>query len=61
VDLVVQMLLETDMTISQIAYELGWPSEKHIAREFKAIKGVTPLAFRKLHTRLALSSPTSRR
>jgi len=61
VDLVVQMLLETDMTISQIAYELGWPSEKHIAREFKAIKGVTPLAFRKLHTRLALSSPAGPR
>lgn len=32
VDLVVQMLLETDMTISQIAYALGWPSEKNIAR-----------------------------
>ncbi len=54
VDLVVQMLLETDMTVSQIAYELGCSSEKHIAREFKAIKGVTPLAFRKQHTRLAV-------
>lgn len=54
VDLVVQMLLETDMTVSQIAYELGWSSEKHIAREFKAIKGVTPLVFRKQHTRLAV-------
>lgn len=55
VDLVVQMLLETDMTIAQVAYALGWPSEKHIAREFKAVKGVTPLAFRRLHTRLAFS------
>ena len=55
VELVVQMLLETDMTIAQIAYALGWPSEKHIAREFKAVKGVTPLAFRRLHTRLAFS------
>ena len=57
VELVVRMLLETDMTISQIAYELGWSSEKHIAREFKAIKGVTPLDFRKTHTRLAFFSP----
>ncbi len=55
VERVVQMLLETDMTISQIAYALGWSSEKHIAREFKAIKGVTPLAFRKRHTRLAVT------
>ncbi len=54
VDLVVQMLLETDMTVSQIAYELGWPGEKHIAREFRAVKGVTPLAFRKIHTRSAV-------
>jgi len=60
VELVVQRLLETDMTISQIAYELGWSSEKHIAREFKAIKGVTPLAFRKLHTHLAFSSSAAR-
>lgn len=55
VELVVQMLLETNMTISQIAYELGWSSEKHIAREFKAVKSVTPLAFRKRHTRLTVS------
>lgn len=54
VERVVQMLLETDMTVSQIAYALGWSSEKHIAREFKAIKGVTPLAFRKRHTRLTV-------
>jgi len=54
VGLVVQMLLETDMTISQIAYALGWPSEKNISREFKAIKGITPLAFRRRHTRLAI-------
>jgi len=55
VDRVVQMLLETDMTVSQIAYALGWSSEKHIAREFKAIKGVTPLVFRKRHTRLTVA------
>ncbi|MEJ2704310.1 MAG: DNA-binding transcriptional regulator [Sedimentisphaerales bacterium] len=51
VDRVVQMLLQTDRTVSQIAYELGWSSEKHIAREFKAVKGLTPLAFRRMHTR----------
>jgi len=55
VDRVIQLLLETDMTVAQIAYELGSSSEKHIAREFRAIKGVTPLAFRRLHTRLAVS------
>lgn len=55
VDRVIQLLLETDMTVAQIAYELGGSSEKHIAREFRAIQGVTPLAFRRLHTRLAVS------
>jgi LacI family transcriptional regulator len=51
VDRVVQMLLQTDRTVSQIAYELGFSSDKHIAREFKAVKGLTPLAFRRMHTR----------
>jgi len=55
VERVVRLLLETDMTISQIAYELGWSSEKHIAREFKTVKGVTPSTFRKMHTRLTFT------
>lgn len=43
-------LLETDMSIFGIALELGLHDSKNIARQFKQIKGVTPMAFRKKNT-----------
>lgn len=42
-----QKLLETDMTIFEIALELGLSDSKNIARQFKQIKGLTPVAYRK--------------
>ncbi len=42
-----QKLLETDMTIFEIALDLGLSDSKNIARQFKQIKGLTPLAYRK--------------
>ena len=42
-----QKLLETDMTIFEIALDLGLNDSKNIARQFKQIKGITPVAYRK--------------
>lgn len=46
-DVIVQMLMETDQTVSQIALILGYPSASHIARYFQREKGISPLAYRK--------------
>lgn len=42
-----QKLLETDMTIFEIALDLGLSDSKNIARQFKQVKGLTPVAYRK--------------
>lgn len=42
-----EKLLETDMTIFEIALDLGLSDSKNIARQFKQIKGLTPVAYRK--------------
>lgn len=42
-----QKLLETDMTIFEIALELGLSDSKNIGRQFKQIKGITPMEYRK--------------
>lgn len=44
-----QKLLETDLTIFEIALDLGLSDSKNIARQFKQIKGVTPMEYRKKH------------
>ena len=40
-------LLETEMSIFEIAIDLGLSDSKNIARQFKQIKGVTPMEYRK--------------
>ena len=50
-----QKLLETDMTISEIALDLGLSDSKNIARQFKQIKGLTPMEYRKKHMLTARS------
>jgi LacI family transcriptional regulator len=44
-----QKLLETDMTIFEIALDLGLSDSKNIARQFKQIKGLTPVEYRKMY------------
>ena len=46
VELAARMLLETNMSISQIAFSLGFPTDNHIGRYFKKIKGLSPQAYR---------------
>jgi len=41
-----RMLVETDLKVSQIALHIGYPSDKHIARQFRKEKGMTPLQYR---------------
>ncbi|MBN1845549.1 MAG: DNA-binding transcriptional regulator, partial [Sedimentisphaerales bacterium] len=44
---VAQMLLETNLSVSDIARATGYPSVKHVSRSFRKEKGMTPLAYRK--------------
>ena len=41
-----QKLLETDLSVFEIALELGFSDTKNIARQFKQIKGCTPIEYR---------------
>jgi LacI family transcriptional regulator len=49
IDLISQMLIETDLSISDIVFSLGYDSTNHIARYFKQKMGISPLDYRKLH------------
>ena len=42
-----QLLIETDLTLSQIAIELDFTNHQQIDRYFKRCKGITPSEFRK--------------
>ncbi|WP_394993016.1 DNA-binding transcriptional regulator [Emticicia sp.] len=41
-----QKLLETDLTVFEIALDMGLTDSKNIARQFKQIKGCTPIEYR---------------
>ena len=42
-------LLETDMTVFEIALDMGLNDTKNIARQFRQVKGCTPLEYRQKH------------
>ena len=42
-----QKLLDTDLTIFEIAVDLGLNDSKNIARQFRQVKGCTPVEYRK--------------
>jgi LacI family transcriptional regulator len=46
-DAAARMLVETEMSISQIAEKLGYTETAHLSRYFHKEKGVSPIAFRK--------------
>ena len=50
VEQVIRMLLETNMSISQIALALGYPGVNNVARYFRQETGISPLAYRKIYT-----------
>jgi len=47
IEQVVRMLIETNMSVSEIAATLGYPGVEHIARYFRREKGMSLLAYRK--------------
>jgi LacI family transcriptional regulator len=50
-DQIARMLAETELPVGQIAETLGFKDMQHVARYFRAGKGLSPLAYRKLHGR----------
>jgi LacI family transcriptional regulator len=48
-DQIAQLLVETDLPVAQIADLLGFADMRHIARYFRAGKGISPLAYRKTY------------
>ena len=46
---IARMLIETDLTVSQITNLLGYTDPQHIARYFRREKGMTPQAFRRAY------------
>ena len=49
VDLIAQMLMETDLPVSDIARALGYENLQHVARYFRKEKHMSLVAFRKRH------------
>ena len=47
VELVAEMLIQTNLSIAHIALAYGYPGIDHIARSFRQIKRMSPLAYRK--------------
>ncbi len=45
-DEIARLLLETDLTVSQIAYHVGFDNVGHFARYFKQAKTMSPMAYR---------------
>ena len=43
-----ELLAETDKSISEIAYELGFNYPHHLSRVFKKVTGMTPSEYRAL-------------
>jgi LacI family transcriptional regulator len=50
IEQVVRMLVETNMSVSQIATTLGYKGVEHIARYFRQEKGVSLSAYRKKYS-----------
>ena len=46
IDHIEDLLVGTEMTISQIAYHMGFRSDEHIASYFRSVKGFNPRVFR---------------
>ena len=49
---IAQMLVETNLTITEIAINTGNPSAKYLARSFRKIMGMTPLEYRKKYSNI---------
>nr|WP_010925638.1 AraC family transcriptional regulator [Microscilla sp. PRE1]AAK62846.1 MS124, putative transcriptional activator [Microscilla sp. PRE1] len=50
VNIASRMILETDLQMAEIAYKCGYDSLPFFYKQFKKLKGYTPLDFRKMYT-----------
>ncbi|MEN8255085.1 MAG: helix-turn-helix domain-containing protein [Verrucomicrobiota bacterium] len=50
IQLVARMLLETNLTISQVSYALGYSCPENLSQSFQREKGMSPQAYRTMHT-----------
>ncbi|MDE3068750.1 MAG: DNA-binding transcriptional regulator [Verrucomicrobiota bacterium] len=48
-DQIARLLVETEMSVARIADSLGFPDVQHFARYFRAVKQISPLAYRKAY------------
>jgi LacI family transcriptional regulator len=51
IDLVAKMLVETNLSVSQIALKLGYSGAENIARYFRQEKGISPIVYREKYGR----------
>ena len=49
IQLVARMLLETNLTISQVSYALGYSCPENLSQSFQRETGMSPLAYREKH------------
>ena len=49
INLMKQLLLETDMSVDSIAYSMGYSSADHIARYFQQHAHMSPSQYRAIH------------
>jgi LacI family transcriptional regulator len=47
---IIRLLMETHMSISEIAVEMGYPGPEHISRHFRKATGMSLLAYRKRYS-----------
>lgn len=57
IERVKELLLYDELTLSEIAYQLGYSSVQHLSGQFRKITGATPTEFKKIRDRNALRKP----
>lgn len=48
IDRVKELLVYDELTLGQIAFQLGYTSTAHLSNQFKKITGLTPTYFKKI-------------
>jgi len=61
IEAISKVLIETDIPISEIAFNMGFNDDHHISRYFKSIKNISPLKFREQYRLNMLKSKDTNR
>ncbi len=54
INYIIRMLMNTNMTISEIAYSVGYTELKHLSRVFRKITGMSPSQYRKQYSDISI-------